>query len=137
MGGIWGVSTSNVLENLPIDACGFASGVLQQGSAAGYIISAVIAMFLVPKVKAGWRSLYWIGFAISFVAACLRAILPESESFSSTKAAEQARGIEGSKKTNEFWKEIKKVLKWRWLLCVYAVVLMASTYNTSVCSVHS
>lgn len=126
MGGIWGVSTSNVLENLPIDSRGFFSGVLQQGSAAGYVISAVISMFLVPKVKAGWRSLYWIGFAISFVAACLRAILPESESFSSTKAAEQARGIEGSKKTKEFWKDIKKVLKWRWLLCVYAVVLMTS-----------
>lgn len=126
MGGIWGVSTSNVLENVPLDARGFVSGVLQQGSAAGYIISAVISMFLVPKVKAGWRTLYWIGFAMSFVAACLRAILPESESFSSTKAAEQAQGIEGSKKAKEFWKEIKKVLKWRWLLCVYAVVLMAS-----------
>jgi MFS transporter, SHS family, lactate transporter len=31
MGGIWGMATATALENLPVEARGLASGVLQQG----------------------------------------------------------------------------------------------------------
>ncbi|KAF7343697.1 MFS domain-containing protein [Mycena sanguinolenta] len=37
MGGIWGLATSNALENLPVGLRGLASGVLQQGYAVGYL----------------------------------------------------------------------------------------------------
>ena len=33
MGGIWGLSASTALENLPVEARGLASGILQQVSA--------------------------------------------------------------------------------------------------------
>ena len=40
MGGIWGLATSTALENLPVEACGLASGVLQHRYAIGYLFAA-------------------------------------------------------------------------------------------------
>ncbi|CAL1712690.1 unnamed protein product [Somion occarium] len=102
MGGIWGLSASTALENLPVEARGLASGILQQGYAVGYLLAAVINLQLVPDVAAGWRALFWTGAGISLFAAFIRMILPESEIFLRAKAIE----------------------KTHWLLCIYAVLLM-------------
>ncbi|KAF8803096.1 MFS general substrate transporter [Phlegmacium glaucopus] len=123
MGGIWGLAASTALENLPVEARGIASGFLQQGYAVGYLIAAVINLFLVPKVSAGWRALFWTGSGISLFAAAVRAVLPESEIFLKAKAAERARGGTDNK-TKVFLHELKIMLKNHWLLCVYAVLFM-------------
>ncbi|KAL5482505.1 hypothetical protein ACEPAI_9099 [Sanghuangporus weigelae] len=123
MGGIWGLAAATALENLPVEARGFISGILQQGYAVGYLIAAVIDLELVPKVEAGWRALFWTAAGISGAAAVVRAITPESEFFLRAKAA---RGSADTKnKTRVFLHETKVMLHRHWMLCIYAVLLMA------------
>ncbi|PPQ85492.1 hypothetical protein CVT25_006572 [Psilocybe cyanescens] len=124
MGGIWGLAAATALENLPVEARGIASGFLQEGYAVGYLIAAVINLFLVPEVSAGWRSLFWTGSGISLFAAFIRMLLPESEVFLRAKAADAASGKDTTKKTKIFIQETKAMLKRHWLLCIYAVLLM-------------
>ncbi|KAG9078507.1 hypothetical protein FRC06_008324 [Ceratobasidium sp. 370] len=129
MGGIWGLSASTALENMPVAARGLISGVLQQGYAVGYLIAAVVNLGLVPHNPHTWRALFWFGSAISFVAAVFRALLPESAVFlrakAARKAAEEREGYQaGPSKTRVFIHETKQMLKAHWLLCIYAVLLM-------------
>ncbi|KDQ51274.1 hypothetical protein JAAARDRAFT_536713 [Jaapia argillacea MUCL 33604] len=126
MGGIWGLAASTALENLPVEARGLASGVLQQGYAVGYLLAAVIYLYLVPETPQTWRSLFWCASGISAFAACIRACLPESAVFLRAKEIERAKGINRSakRKTQIFFHETKEMLKTHWLLCIYAVLLM-------------
>jgi len=124
MGGIWGLAAATALENLPVEVRGIASGVLQQGYAMGYLLAAIVNLFLVPEVSPGWRALFWTGAGISLFAAAVRALLPESEFFLRAKEAEKARGTDTSQKTKIFIRETKAMLKKHWLLCIYAVLLM-------------
>lgn len=123
MGGIWGLAAATALENLPVEVRGLASGVLQQGYAVGYLIAAVVNLYLVPKTT--WRALFWTGAGISAFAGFLRILLPESEVFIRAKAEKQ-NDVERSSesKTRIFLHEIKQMLKHHWLLAVYAVLLM-------------
>lgn len=75
---------------MPVAARGIISGVLQQGYAVGYLVAAVVNLGLVPHNHETWRALFWFGSAVSFVAACLRACLPESAVFLRAKAARRA-----------------------------------------------
>lgn len=127
MGGIWGLAASTSLENLPVEARGLASGVLQQGYAVGYLLAAVINLRLVPATATTWRTLFWTASGISLFAAGIRALLPESEVFIRAKAAEKARGVNTGKKTKIFLRELKEMMKAHWLLCIYAVLLMTGT----------
>jgi SHS family lactate transporter-like MFS transporter len=124
MGGIWGLAAATALENLPVEARGIASGFLQEGYAVGYLIAAVINLFLVPEVSASWRSLFWTASGLSLFAAFIRILLPESELFLKAKAIEKAKGTDTTKKTKIFIHETKEMLKKHWLLCIYAVLLM-------------
>ncbi|KAG1785622.1 major facilitator superfamily domain-containing protein [Suillus plorans] len=122
MGGIWGLSSASALENLPVELRGIGSGVLQEGYAVGYLLAAVINLTLVAQH--GWRVLFWTASGISFFAAVVRMIVPESAFFLRAKEQEKARGTNTSQKTKTFIKETKAMLKRHWLLCIYAVLLM-------------
>ncbi|KAG6896339.1 hypothetical protein C0992_008862 [Termitomyces sp. T32_za158] len=129
MGGIWGLAASTALENLPVEARGLASGVLQQGYAVGYLLAACINLKLVPETAAQWRSLFWTGAGISLFTAVIRAFLPESEVFLRAKAIEKAKGTSTGKKTRVFIKESGEMLKRHWVLCIYAVLLMTGMFS--------
>ncbi|KAG1732452.1 carboxylic acid transporter protein [Suillus paluster] len=122
MGGIWGLSSASALENLPVELRGIASGVLQEGYAVGYLIAAVINLTLVAEHT--WRVLFWTGSGITFFAACIRVLVPESAFFLRAKELEKAKGTNTSQKTKIFFRETKEMLKRHWLLCIYAVLLM-------------
>jgi SHS family lactate transporter-like MFS transporter len=127
MGGIWGMASSTALENLPVEARGLASGILQQGYAVGYLFAAVVNLYLVPKAAKGWRALFWTAAGISFFAAIVRALLPESQVFLRAKAerkAKEAKGSAGPSKTATFIRETKEMIKLHWVRCIYAVLLM-------------
>lgn len=134
MGGIWGLAASTALENLPVETRGLASGVLQQGYAVGYLIAAVINLYLVPETAQTWRSLFWCAAGISAFAAVLRMFLPESEVFLRAKAEALARGNTTSNKTKIFLHETGQMLKKHWMLCIYAVLLMTGAHGS--CSTH-
>ena len=123
MGGIWGLASATALENLPVEARGLASGVMQQGYAVGYLIAAVVNLYLVPNTN--WRSLFWTGAGISAFAAGVRALLPESEFFLRARAEKQ-NSLEKptQSKTRIFFHEVGQMLKNHWLLAIYAVLLM-------------
>ncbi|KAK7690407.1 hypothetical protein QCA50_007065 [Cerrena zonata] len=124
MGGVWGIASSNALENLPVEVRGLASGVLQQAYAVGYLIAALINLYLVPHVSAGWRSLFWTASGISLFAAVLRALLPESSVFIRVKA-NRVKDQTPLSRSRIFMHETKEMLKRHWLLCVYAILLMS------------
>jgi len=125
MGGVWGLASSGALENLPVEVRGLASGVLQEAYAVGYLIAALINLYLVPEVSAGWRNLFWTAAGISAFAAAVRALLPESDLFLRAKASQQSAGISATERTMVFFKETKEMLKRHWALCVYAICLMS------------
>jgi MFS transporter, SHS family, lactate transporter len=128
MGGVWGLASSTALENLPVEARGLASGVLQQGYAFGYLIAAVINLRLVPETSSTWRTLFWTAAGISVFAAFIRALVPESEVFLRAKALEREMGATTELKTRIFIRRAGEMLKKHWLLCVYAVLLMTGMY---------
>ncbi len=129
MGGVWGLASSTALENLPVEARGLASGVLQQGYAFGYLIAAVINLRLVPHTSTTWRTLFWASSGISAFAALIRALVPESEVFLRAKALERETGSTTGKKTRRFIRQAGDMLKKHWLLCIYAVLLMTGTWT--------
>ncbi|KAJ3531149.1 hypothetical protein NM688_g7614 [Phlebia brevispora] len=125
MGGVWGVATSCALENLPAEVRGLASGVLQQGYAVGYLIAAVINLWLVPEVSQSWRALFWTAAGLSIFAGFVRMMLPESEIFLRAKKHEENTGRSARDATMTFMREAKDMLKKHWLLSIYAVVMMS------------
>jgi len=131
MGGVWGLASSTALENLPVEARGLGSGVLQQGYACGYLIAAVINLSLVPHTSHTWRTLFWTASGISAFAALVRALVPESEVFLRARAQQNATGATTGKKTRVFIKQASTMLKKHWLLCIYAVLLMTGTFLAS------
>ncbi|KAJ3746015.1 MFS general substrate transporter [Lentinula detonsa] len=131
MGGIWGLAASTSLENLPVETRGLASGVLQEGYAAGCLIAAIINLCLVPEQPHSWRALFWCAAGISAFAAFIRLCLPESKVFlkarANAKIREELLGLETSSwgRTKIFLRETRKMLKRHWILCIYAVVFMS------------
>lgn len=132
MGGVWGLAASTALENIPVEARGLASGVVQQGYAVGYLFAAVINLRLVPNVPQNWRSLFWTAAGVSFFAACVRAVTPESEIFLRAQRLERERGGPPKNKTKIFLHETKEMLKLHWLLCIYALLLMTGMFLYSL-----
>ncbi|KAF8516333.1 carboxylic acid transporter protein [Hysterangium stoloniferum] len=127
MGGIWGLSVATALENAPVETRGFFSGLLQEGYAVGYLLAAVVNLTAVAHSRHSWRVLFWIAASLTFFAACLRAVLPESALFLRAKAAREAQranGVVFESKTKIFLRETKTMLKNHWKLCIYAVLLM-------------
>ncbi|KAF9648136.1 MFS general substrate transporter [Thelephora ganbajun] len=125
MGGVWGLASATALENLPVEARGLASGILQQGYAVGYLIAAVVNLYLVPHTT--WRALFWTGAGVSAFAAVLRALLPESQVFLRARQEQKENGLgkPTQSKTRIFFHEIKQMLLNHWLLAIYAVLLMS------------
>jgi len=130
MGGIWGLSIATALENVPVETRGFLSGVLQEGYAVGYLLAAVVNLTAVPKSSHSWRVLFWVAAGLTFFAACVRAVLPESVIFTRALKERRAREEQNAQtgpvksKTRIFLHETKEMLKAHWLLCIYAILLM-------------
>lgn len=124
MGGIWGLATASALENIPVEARGLGSGVIQQGYAAGSIIAALINLYLVPRTS--WRALFWTASGITAFAAVFRALLPESEVFLRARREKQLEpdNDEPTKSaTRIFIHEVKQMLRKHWLRSIYVVML--------------
>ncbi|GJN90545.1 hypothetical protein Rhopal_003557-T1 [Rhodotorula paludigena] len=125
MGGIWGLAAALGLENMPVEARGLFSGILQQGYAVGYLIAAVLNLTEVARHD-DWRILFYFAAAVSAFAALLRALLPESAYFIERREAEKASGstTTGWAKSRIFVKEMGRALRLHWVRCIYAVCLM-------------
>jgi SHS family lactate transporter-like MFS transporter len=65
MGGVWAAGMPLTLEHWPAHLRGIASGMLQAGYSAGYMLSALVFQYVYPLVNRGedygWRAMLWIG----------------------------------------------------------------------------
>ncbi|KAI0291667.1 carboxylic acid transporter protein [Multifurca ochricompacta] len=127
MGGIWGLAASPALENIPVDARGLASGVLQSGYAFAYIITSVLNLFLISNNHHTWRVLYQISAGIAALVAVIRAVIPESEAFLRAQAQKRARGERDGEGAESFGRKARLMLKKNWRLFVFASIMVAVT----------
>ncbi|KAI0015729.1 MFS general substrate transporter [Xylariomycetidae sp. FL0641] len=121
MGGLYGNAAATALEDIPNEARGLLSGMLQQGYAFGYLLAAAFARGLVNTTGHGWRPLFWFGASIPVIFIAWRLCIPETDTYLAHQALRRANGSVGK----TFMTEGKVALKHHWLLLTYLVLLMA------------
>jgi len=110
MGGEWGVGTSLVMEKVGPKWRGLLSGFLQEGYAAGYLLSAVAAYFMLDRF--GWRPMFLLGGAPALLALFIRFFIKESQVWEKSKA--------------ESWSQLGRGIVSHWRLWIYLTLLMAA-----------
>lgn len=125
MGGIWNLSVSGALENMPVEARGIGSGVIQSGYALGYLLISC-GNLAIGADTPEWRYLFYVAATVSFLAAAFRLALPESKFFLDRRAVEKESGVVVKGKTMTFLREGVKAIRFHWRRCVYAVIYLAA-----------
>lgn len=110
MGGEWGIGASLTMETLPTKARGLASGLLQEGYAVGYLLAAIVYGLLFDTI--GWRGMFAVGVLPALLVLYIRRNVEESPAW---------RRMRERPRTS-----LLAVLRKRWPLFVYAVVLMTA-----------
>ncbi len=108
MGGEWGVGASLAMEKVPPRLRGFLSGMLQQGYALGYLLSAVCFFFVFPRW--GWRPMFFIGGLPALLGVFVRFRVKESEVWEKTRQSS--------------WRNLGREICSHWKLFLYLTVLM-------------
>ncbi|MBM4172531.1 MAG: MFS transporter [Ignavibacteria bacterium] len=85
MGGEWSAGSVLVSETWPAEHRGKAIGFMQSGWAIGYILSALIAAFILPNF--GWRILFVVGIVPAFFTLWIRRNVQEPEIWISYKTS--------------------------------------------------
>ncbi|KAJ6443176.1 sugar transporter family protein [Purpureocillium lavendulum] len=128
MGGLYGNAAATALEDLPEEARGLMSGMLQQGYAFGYLLCAAFARGLVNTTSHDWRPLYWFGACPPVLFIIWRFFLPETNNYQERQRlrAQAGTGAAGTQSASSvFLSEGKVALVRHWLLLTYLVLLMA------------
>ncbi|HJY52941.1 MAG TPA: MFS transporter [Candidatus Udaeobacter sp.] len=112
MGGEWGLGASLAMETLPTAARGLFSGILQQGYMFGYLFAAAVYGIVYPMF--GWRALFVVGALPAVLVIYIRAKVAESPVWLRQGAAVN------------FWATAGDILKRRWLLFIYLILLMTA-----------
>ena len=108
MGGEWGVGASLAMEKAPTRLRGVLSGLLQEGYAAGYLLSAVCYFFVYPRW--GWRPMFFIGGLPALLALYVRFHVKESEVWERSRTAS--------------WGALWRTIAAHWRLFLHLVLLM-------------
>ncbi|CCE87050.1 Piso0_005587 [Millerozyma farinosa CBS 7064] len=124
MGGIYGNATATALDDCPVRAKGFISGVLQQGYALGYLLAVIFTRALADTTSQKWRSMFWFASGVSFLITVSRIVLPQTDAYKKEVLEERIRKESGIV-SESFEKKAAKVFKFFWPLLVYMVLLMA------------
>jgi SHS family lactate transporter-like MFS transporter len=123
MGGLYGNAAATALEDIPAEARGLMSGILQQGYAFGYLLAVVFARGLVNTTPHDWRPLFWFGACPPIIFIVWRLFMSETNTY---YQHDELRKIHGSNNLGKtFLQEGKVALKRHWILLTYLVLLMA------------
>lgn len=122
MGGIWGLAAAMSLENMPVEARGLFSGVLQQGYSLGYLIAAVINITLVRHTSEGYRAIFYFGAGFTGLVALLVMFIPESHIFVNAEG-ESAEKTPFRYKAAGFWRDLKQASRLYWKMFLYCIAL--------------
>lgn len=121
MGGLYGNAAATALEDVPEEARGLISGIMQQGYALGYLLATAFARGLVGTTSHGWRPLFWFGACPPVLFIVFRLCLPETKTYRERVAVREGTGNISS----TFVAEGRMALKNHWMMLVYLVLLMA------------
>ncbi|MFI5243712.1 MAG: MFS transporter [Gemmatimonadales bacterium] len=110
MGGEWGIGASLTMETIPAKSRGLVSGILQEGYAFGYLFAAVVYGLLFDTI--GWRGMFAVGVLPALLVLYIRRNVEESPAWHRMRARPR--------------RPLRAVLKGRWLLFGYVVVLMTA-----------
>lgn len=124
MGGLYGNAAATALEDLPVEARGLMSGMLQQGYAFGYLLAAAFARGLVNTTRHGWRPLFWFGACPPVLFIVWRLLLPETQAYQQRESVRRTAHA-NTTVSKTFVEEGKVALRRHWLLLTYLVLLMA------------
>jgi MFS family permease len=89
MGGEWACGAVLVSETWPAEHRGKASGLMQSGWAVGYLLAAVLAALVLPRL--GWRWLFALGVLPALFIIWVRKAVPEPAVWSARRGPEGAR----------------------------------------------
>uniref|UniRef100_A0A060TCA8 ARAD1D34804p n=1 Tax=Blastobotrys adeninivorans TaxID=409370 RepID=A0A060TCA8_BLAAD len=119
MGGIYGNCAATALDDCPVEARGFISGLLQQGYAFGYLLGVIFNRAITYNSPHGWRALFWFGACPPLLICLFRFFLPETETYLAQ------RELETESAGKAFVHQGKKAVKVYWLMCIFLVFFMA------------
>lgn len=122
MGGIWGLAAAMSLENMPTEARGLFSGILQQGYSIGYLLAAVINIVAVPHTHEGYKVIFHVGAGFSALVAIIQMFVPESKIFAKDEASTQPRQSQRLR-VKLFIKDLKLVSRQYWQMFLYCILL--------------
>jgi len=109
MGGEWGVGATLAMEKVPPRIRGLLSGLLQQGYAAGNLLAALCAYFVMHRF--GWRPMFFIGGLPALLALYVRSSVKESEVWERTKK-------------HESWSHLGRAIISHWKSFLYIALLI-------------
>jgi SHS family lactate transporter-like MFS transporter len=96
MGGMWAAGMPLALEHWPDKLRGIASGILQGGYSAGFLLSSLVYQLGYPVISDrpewAWRLMLWSGVIPGTIIFFLMRRVPESPVWLARKAAVEARG---------------------------------------------
>ncbi|MBM3780817.1 MAG: MFS transporter [Acidobacteria bacterium] len=96
MGGMWAAGMPLALEHWPDKLRGIASGILQGGYSAGFLLSSLVYQLGYPLISNrpewAWRLMLWAGVIPGTIIFFLMRRIPESPVWLARKAALEARG---------------------------------------------
>jgi len=96
MGGMWAAGMPLALEHWPDKLRGIASGILQGGYSAGFLLSSLVYQLGYPLISDrpewAWRLMLWSGVIPGSIIFFLMRRVPESPVWLARKAALEARG---------------------------------------------
>jgi len=110
MGGEWGLGASLTMETIPPKARGIASGILQTGYPFGYLLASVVYGLLFDRI--GWRGMFMVGVLPALLVLFIRRNVQESPAWNRMRERPT--------------QSLMSVLKKRWPLFIYVVVLMTA-----------
>ncbi|CAO1633135.1 unnamed protein product [Parajaminaea phylloscopi] len=123
MGGIFGSAASFALEEIPVAARGIYSGIFQSAFHSAFFVAAVINLIVGPADYT-WKTMFWVGAAMSFLVGVARAVFPESVKF-----VEARKKVKGGVAVATFCRGLVKMLRIEypiyafsiWFVCWYSV----------------
>ncbi|CAN6635106.1 carboxylic acid transporter protein homolog [Trichomonascus vanleenenianus] len=119
MGGIYGNCAATALDDCPVHARGFISGLLQQGYAFGYLLCVIFNRAIVPNSPHGWRALFWFGAGPPVFIIVFRMLLPETDGYLAQKH------LERDSLGKSFVDQGKVAIKQYWLKFIYLILFCA------------
>ncbi|KAL1895591.1 hypothetical protein Sste5346_005060 [Sporothrix stenoceras] len=135
MGGIWGMAAALSLENMPVEARGLFSGILQNGYAMGYVLAAMVNIVGVPNTSLGYKVIFFAGTGFTGLMAVVIMFIPESAIYAKETLSEAADGGNGAttgvnprKRFALFFRDAKLAARQSWKMFLFSV-LFASVYN--------